>query len=552
MSAFRYEPSTAVLLDVIVTHDVRRVLVVGEVEFLDLPVEETRLVTTPTPIAAVGVYVLPRRNGTDVLLCAAGLQPTSPVTAPPDEVVDGHPLKAALGWFEHLWPTGRVLGSGPRFAKGDHVRIAGSGDLAVVVETRRVDGENVYDVAIGARRRTLTESGLRPIELAADDPLTWAADGLVDADELSLALTVTKLTNPLTDTIYSYLSSKTIFRAYQFKPVLKLLASPHQRLLIADEVGLGKTIEAGLVWTELDARSAGLRRVLVVCPAMLVQKWKTEMRQRFDRRLDELDARGLADLLELLRSGDEDRPFAGIVSLERLRSNKLLADIAELSPRFDLVIVDEAHYLRNQTTLSYELGVLLSEWAEALLFLSATPLNLGSLDLFNLVNLLVEDEFEDKEIFELQLGPNRYLNSVAGDLLATRDIPRVLVPRLDRIHACELGGAVTNRREFQRLRRAPRSRRRARLAGGRGGEAVTHRAEHPLLGPHPNPQDRRARREGRARPRPDRRGVDEARTRLLPGRARVVPSPGAGQREAARFHDPDAATAGGELPAGHA
>ena len=98
--------------------------------------------------------------------------------------------------------------------------------------------------------------------------------------ELAATLTYTKLVNPLTDTIYSYLSSKTVFRAYQFRPVLRLMNSPHQRLLIADEVGLGKTIEAGLIWIELEQR-ARLRRVLVVCPASLVEKWKAEMRRRF-------------------------------------------------------------------------------------------------------------------------------------------------------------------------------------------------------------------------------------------------------------------------------
>src|SRR3546814_14308165 len=61
------------------------------------------------------------------------------------------------------------------------------------------------------------------------------------------------------------------------------VCSSDLRLLIADEVGLGKTIEAGLVWTELEQRER-LRRVLVVAPAALVQKWRAEMRRRFDPR----------------------------------------------------------------------------------------------------------------------------------------------------------------------------------------------------------------------------------------------------------------------------
>ncbi len=234
--------------------------------------------------------------------------------------------------------------------------------------------------------------------------------------------------------------------------MLRLLSSPHQRLLIADEVGLGKTIEAGLIWTELEARNAGMRRVLVVCPAMLVQKWCDEMRRRFDRELTVLDKSGLDQLVTMLQTGDEDKRLFGVVSLERLRSTKVLADLNDLQPRFDLVIVDEAHYLRNSSTVSHHLGRLLSDWAEALLFLSATPLNLGNDDLFNLLNLLVDDEFSDRSVFPRQVAPNRHLNAVAGRLLEQAKSPQTLVPLLDRVAGCEFGHGVTGRVEFHRLR----------------------------------------------------------------------------------------------------
>ena len=79
------------------------------------------------------------------------------------------------------------------------------------------------------------------------------------------------MTGRLADMIYSMGATNTEFHAYQFKPVLKLLNSPSRGLLIADEVGLGKTIEAGLIWTELVARFDS-RRLLVICPKALVQK----------------------------------------------------------------------------------------------------------------------------------------------------------------------------------------------------------------------------------------------------------------------------------------
>ena len=61
---------------------------------------------------------------------------------------------------------------------------------------------------------------------------------------------------------------------HQFLPVKKMLESPDQRLLIADEVGTGKTIEAGLIWAELESRAAhGLENVWIICPKALVGKW---------------------------------------------------------------------------------------------------------------------------------------------------------------------------------------------------------------------------------------------------------------------------------------
>ena len=71
-------------------------------------------------------------------------------------------------------------------------------------------------------------------------------------------------------------ATNTDFYAYQFKPVVKILESPSNALLIADEVGLGKTIEAGLIWTELRSRF-DMRRLLVLCPAALREKWCQEL-----------------------------------------------------------------------------------------------------------------------------------------------------------------------------------------------------------------------------------------------------------------------------------
>jgi hypothetical protein len=97
------------------------------------------------------------------------------------------------------------------------------------------------------------------------DPVALLREGtLSDADSFRAFMTLAKLEKPLADNLYSFAASRTERLPHQFKAVLKLLASPHGRLLIADEVGLGKTIEAGIILTELNARGS-LDHVLVAC-----------------------------------------------------------------------------------------------------------------------------------------------------------------------------------------------------------------------------------------------------------------------------------------------
>src|SRR5262245_25794055 len=116
--------------------------------------------------------------------------------------------------------------------------------------------------------------------------------------DLRSTLTLEKLKGRLTNVLYSMEASNTDFYAHQFKPVLRCLESPVGRLLIADEVGLGKTIEAGFVWKELQARDSA-RRLLVVCPAMLREKWCDDLGRKFGINAQIF---GVAELLEKLKS----------------------------------------------------------------------------------------------------------------------------------------------------------------------------------------------------------------------------------------------------------
>ena len=101
----------------------------------------------------------------------------------------------------------------------------------------------------------LPADNLEPVPEAPPDLAECFAEGrFVAPDWLRRVLTRIRVTGRLRDVVYSMEATETDFYAHQFKPVLKLLKSPTDALLIADEVGLGKTIEAGLIWTELRAR----------------------------------------------------------------------------------------------------------------------------------------------------------------------------------------------------------------------------------------------------------------------------------------------------------
>ena len=242
--------------------------------------------------------------------------------------------------------------------------------------------------------------------------------------DLRRNLTSIYLSGRLADMVYSMDTTNTEFYPYQYKPVLTFLESPSNGILIADEVGLGKTIEAGLIWTELRARF-NARRLLVVCPAMLREKWRDELRTKFGVHADMLSASELCK--ELGRKKYEIPEGKGYVcSLQGLRppanwqspdnrkeSAKLARELDELKkiePVIDLLVIDEAHYLRNPETQSAKLGELLREVSEHVVLLSATPVNTKERDLYSLLKLVDADSFSDERIFSFVLEANESLH----------------------------------------------------------------------------------------------------------------------------------------------
>lgn len=240
-------------------------------------------------------------------------------------------------------------------------------------------------------------------------------------EEFLTRLNVIRLSYPQTDSIYSLHSARIKFILFQFKPLLRFLRSPVPRLLIADEVGVGKTIEAGLILRELQSRQE-LKNILIMCPKALVLKWQAEMR-RFDEDFRIITSETLRYCLkETYQDGIWPSQFSrSIIHLELLRreeylsgvqSKKTLPGLFTLNPppQFDLLIVDEAHHLKTTDSNSYKLAEFLCSISEAALFLTATPVQLGSRDLFALLHLLNPSQFIDETLFNEMVIPNKYIN----------------------------------------------------------------------------------------------------------------------------------------------
>lgn len=175
---------------------------------------------------------------------------------------------------------------------------------------------------------------------------------------------------------------------FQLVPLLKALRMPRVSLLLADDVGLGKTVEAGLILTELILRRR-VRRVLIVCPASLRTQWSQEMRDKFSILFDEVDRSSTEALRRQLGlDANPWRTHQRIVTsydylkqpdvLEQFRSASVTAKDSPHLP-WDLLIVDEAHNLApapyGEESETSELLGQLAPMFEHKLFLTATPHN---------------------------------------------------------------------------------------------------------------------------------------------------------------------------------
>ncbi len=268
-------------------------------------------------------------------------------------------------------------------------------------------GYQYFDVLLDdGSLQTISEHDLLS-EVIVNTPWDLLSNNILkDYRDFSIATTLHKVRNTTSNTISSLKASRTIFYPYQYKPLVKFLKSDTKRILIADEVGLGKTIEAGHILLELAARG-NLKNALVICSKSLCDKWKAELQDKFN-----FTFKIYGSTKEYIKDVEDDinsykRSIFGIINYERCRNQDLQNVIATNNYRFDLLICDEAHRIRNSETAQHKGIAKITEYSEAVVFMTATPVMTHLQNLHSLIRLLDKEAYDTYSIFNNAVNQNR-------------------------------------------------------------------------------------------------------------------------------------------------
>ena len=243
-----------------------------------------------------------------------------------------------------------------------------------------------------------------------------------DENYLRYVVLLSKIKNETADGFLSSLASGIIPLPHQLHVLNRAMENNNIRYILADEVGLGKTIEAGMIIRELKSRGL-VSRILVVCPTGLVTQWSSEMQEKFHekfqvvlpsdydtiRRLtDNEDVYGQFD--QVISPMDSIKPIekhAGW-SKEKVEQYNKERIYSIINSGWDLIIIDEAHRVAGSSgeVARYKLGNLLSQASPYLLLLSATPHNGKTEPFLRLIRLLDAELFPNaKSIVREQVAP---------------------------------------------------------------------------------------------------------------------------------------------------
>lgn len=314
-----------------------------------------------------------------------------------------------------------------------------------VVERLALWGEAAFRVWLPAKDTVLRA---RAAELAVLSSVRPTVEQILHATAAA------KLQDALEDNLLlAPIQSSVIPLPHQLYALNRAVGRDRIRYLLADEVGLGKTIEAGLVLRELKLRGRA-KRILVVAPKGLVRQWQAEMRQHFGEPFHFVDPSSLAALRQWRGDSEEDNAWrmhdqviCALDSVKPLESRRgwSLEQIQTynrerfedlVSAAWDLVIIDEAHRMGGSTeqVARYKLGAALAEASPYLLLLSATP-HQGKTDQFmRLMQLLDRDAFPDEDSVSRERVQPFVIRTEKRAAINAEGQP-LFRPRLTRLHA---------------------------------------------------------------------------------------------------------------------
>ena len=256
-----------------------------------------------------------------------------------------------------------------RLQPGQRVRHSSFGEGVII--THGVDGS--VRVFFSGGERQVPPSSIEPARTRSEAVVSHTAAGMERQRRAWLCWQAHAL--PLMDSASALTSARIDLLPHQVVLTHRVATSSPRRFLVADEVGLGKTIETALILRELMSRGE-LRRALMVVPAGLVNNWHRELNEVFHLNFEVFGSEG--DVTDRKSNAFEKHDFL-IASIDTL---KLRARVAKLkaAPPWDLVVFDEAHHLsayrqngKITKTLNYRLAEMLRDHGRDLMLLSATP-----------------------------------------------------------------------------------------------------------------------------------------------------------------------------------
>lgn len=243
-----------------------------------------------------------------------------------------------------------------------------------------------------------------------------------DENYLRYVMLLSKIKNETAGGFLSSLASGIIPLPHQLHVLNRAMETNNIRYILADEVGLGKTIEAGMIIRELKSRGL-VSRILVVCPTGLVTQWASEMQEKFHEKFQVILPSDYDTIRRLTDNDDVYGQFDQVISpMDSIKPIEKHAGWSEekvekyneeriysiINSGWDLIIIDEAHRVAGSSgeVARYKLGNLLAQASPYLLLLSATPHNGKTEPFLRLIRLLDADAFPNaKSLVREQVAP---------------------------------------------------------------------------------------------------------------------------------------------------